>query len=291
MRFAQIQEVICLSFASKYSMDNLSFPVNMFFADASRNNSSRSLYYWYCPSCEINIDTPVPESNRLNSRRHLCNVCGTLCTLRNSTIASIDSGNQSGSFEDQWAHIIDLLGMRELVQTATSLRAPNRTLSESYLKNITRCSVDSNYSILWDANLRLGPVQIMLIPAAFCSRSLTPRSINLAMAKGNPEFGERYLENAEFVRGRVLLLYRGKTTFANKFKLAIQSGAAALLVSQTLDVWPFVMTDSTDELSLGSSNETTPTMPCFMISKVRIVFAIGFGLRSLMHCSHSLLYV
>ena len=109
-------------------------------------------------------------------------------------------------------------------------------------------------------------MHVMLVPAAFC-QPLAGSAKNLSLVTGKPECGERELENAEFVRGRVLLLQRGRTTFAQKYLLAQRLQAAALIVAQTLDVWPFVMTDSTGELEAAAGAAAKAEVPCFMISK------------------------
>jgi len=169
----------------------------------------------------------------------------------------------------QWSAIIEMMGedVQEMVAAADSLQAPERSVNEFFLKSMSRCKVDDNCSILWDAALRFGPMLVMLVPAAFC-KPVAGAMRGLPMVKGQPECGERPLESAEFVSGRVLLLRRGRTTFAQKYKLALSLGAAALIVAQTLDVWPFVMTDSAGEIeAAGGESGAEAAMPCYMISK------------------------
>jgi hypothetical protein len=106
----------------------------------------------------------------------------------------------------------------------------------------------------------------LLVPAAFAphraSSSGSGDSQEAGIVFGVPECGERALDNLEFVRGRVLVLVRGRVPFAEKYRRAVDAGAAALIIVQTLDVYPFVMTDTVGELALCDF-----TLPCYMMSK------------------------
>jgi hypothetical protein len=62
--------------------------------------------------------------------------------------------------------------------------------------------------------------------------------------------------------GAFVIFYRGKITFARKVINAIQAGACGVIICQTYDVWPFVMTDSTNELQ-----NIDIRIPVLMISK------------------------
>ena len=67
----------------------------------------------------------------------------------------------------------------------------------------------------------------------------------------------------ELYKDKIMVLTRGKVTFATKAKLAMEAGCAGLLVVQTLDIWPFEMSDQTKEL--GDPSEVN--IPVLMISK------------------------
>lgn len=62
-----------------------------------------------------------------------------------------------------------------------------------------------------------------------------------------------------FVSMQIVVLERGGVTFAKKASRAQAAGAVAVIIVQTLDVWPYTMTDSTDE---GKDL----SIPAFMIS-------------------------
>ncbi|KDO18789.1 hypothetical protein SPRG_14925 [Saprolegnia parasitica CBS 223.65] len=61
------------------------------------------------------------------------------------------------------------------------------------------------------------------------------------------------------VQSKIVLMERGACTFANKILRAQTAGAAAVIIVQTADVWPYTMTDSSGE-GVGI------TIPAFMIS-------------------------
>lgn len=58
---------------------------------------------------------------------------------------------------------------------------------------------------------------------------------------------------------KIVIMERGACTFAQKTLRAEAAGAAAVIIIQTLDVWPYTMTDSTGE---GKSLD----IPAFMMS-------------------------
>lgn len=63
---------------------------------------------------------------------------------------------------------------------------------------------------------------------------------------------------------------RGACTFAQKVMRAEAAGAAAVIIIQTLDIWPYTMTDST-----GEGNAIS--IPAFMMS---VKHGKGYTLRS-----------
>lgn len=66
--------------------------------------------------------------------------------------------------------------------------------------------------------------------------------------------------NGKSFAGRLVLMRRGKVSFVDKCRLAQKHGAAAVVVEQSTDQWPYVMGD---EAKLGGDI----TIPCVMISK------------------------
>jgi hypothetical protein len=209
----------------------------------------------YCANCEENYIV------REVAHRNLCNVCGTV--LKNSTkkFSPILETGVAQSY--RWTSIVDFLGedFRDLLDSAREMQAPERAITESSIQSLSRCTVDDSLAILNDCVLHMGPLQLMLIPAIF-SKQFVEVCHSLELVVGQPEYGDAPLTNSEFVSGRVLLFKRGRVSFAQKYLNAIAAGASALIVVQTLDIWPFVMTDTVGELT-----GCTSQIPCYMLSK------------------------
>ena len=99
----------------------------------------------------------------------------------------------------------------------------------------------------------------VVIPAVFGPRIVEEITCECILA--DPVHGHTSLAiERKAVEGKVLVVKRGKSSFAAKAKLAEEMGAAALLVINTADVWPFIMGDSTGE---GKAVQ----IPCVMIRK------------------------
>jgi hypothetical protein len=77
---------------------------------------------------------------------------------------------------------------------------------------------------------------------------------------GDPRSAERPLQPDVF--GKIVVLERGKVTFAQKLLRAQEAGAVAVVVAQNAAVWPFMMQDTAQELSLVST-----VIPIVMISQ------------------------
>ncbi|RLN71008.1 hypothetical protein BBJ28_00002487 [Nothophytophthora sp. Chile5] len=65
--------------------------------------------------------------------------------------------------------------------------------------------------------------------------------------------------NQRFTLSQIVVMKRGGCTFARKVLRAQAAGAAAVIIVQTMDVWPYTMTDST-----GESKDVA--IPAFMMS-------------------------
>lgn len=216
-----------------------------------------------CPECDLFSD----------GSEKLCYQCGCELAEVSETHREDPIVDQEEVLERQrWLELVDFLGedFREMIETASSMRAPQRMVSETFLKSLSRVTVDEKHSILYDCCLRLGShFEALLTPAAFSSAheifSATNDNQSTAskLVFGHPECGESDFSNMEFIEGRILVLYRGCISFAEKCRRAKLAGAVALIVIQTLDVWPFIMTDSSKELE-----EEYASLPVFMISKL-----------------------
>ena len=191
-----------------------------------------------------------------------CDECGAL--LIKETRTEEDNGENTDQLgEREWEALIDFLGedFRELIDEQRGLRAPSRTIEEAFLNTLGKIEVNSRGSILYDVDIRLGPFHAMLVPASFSA--LMPGTITKGLVKGVPEYGESSMMHPELYKDKIMVLTRGKVSFATKAKVAMEAGCAGLLVVQTLDVWPFEMSDQAGEL--GDTGEVN--IPMFMISK------------------------
>ena len=208
---------------------------------------------WRCEDCEEDKKEGEPR----------CEECGARVVQVTRTEEVNDDNNNGESREGEWDALIDFLGedFRELIDEQMGLRAPTRTIEEAFLNTLGKIEVNKRGSILYDVDIRLGPFHALLVPASFSA--LTPGTITKGIVRGVPEYGESSLMHPELYKDNIMVLTRGKVSFATKAKLAIQAGCAGLLVVQTLDIWPFEMSDQAREL--GDLDELD--IPVFMISK------------------------
>ena len=134
---------------------------------------------------------------------------------------------------------------RRLSRRAKGPPSP-RPVPKKPVKTLGKIEVNSRGSILYDVDIRFGPFHAMLVPASFSA--LVPGTITKGLVWGVPEYGESSMMHPELYKDKIMVLTRGKVTFATKAKLAMEAGCAGLLVVQTLDIWPFEMSDQTKEL-------------------------------------------
>jgi hypothetical protein len=72
-------------------------------------------------------------------------------------------------------------------------------------------------------------------------------TISSEVVVGSPITAASPFTNCEAMAGKMVLVERGQVNFVTKVRRAETSGAVAVIVVQTVDVWPYVMTDSTGE--------------------------------------------
>uniref|UniRef100_K3X027 RING-type E3 ubiquitin transferase n=1 Tax=Globisporangium ultimum (strain ATCC 200006 / CBS 805.95 / DAOM BR144) TaxID=431595 RepID=K3X027_GLOUD len=98
--------------------------------------------------------------------------------------------------------------------------------------------------------------EVVAVPANFgpCE-SISQRDVVLA----EPFDGASAFANAAAMNGKVVVMERGVCTFAQKVLRAQAAGAVAAIIIQTMDVWPYTMTDSKGE-------SATIAIPAFMLS-------------------------
>ena len=209
-----------------------------------------------CMACE--------DEARVTSDR-LCHVCGEeLVEIRPPRIA-IDSARDGMNRGDLDSSFFDLLGddLRAAIAASLQQGAPSRQISPEYLSTLGKVTLDTRRGLLYDTILSIGPLNIMVVPASFGPLPSSDTVLTTSLILGNPEFGEvSPLINHLQCAGAIVVVKRGKVSFANKAIVAQQSGAVACVVINTTDIWPFAMTDSTNELE-----HDTLTIPILMISQ------------------------
>ena len=130
-------------------------------------------------------------------------------------------------------------------------------MAEQYLKSIGVITLDSRRSLLCDVRLNSETLSLNLSPE---SKSI---SFNLICASFGPilndlsisgkavlpinKFADSALTNVE---GCIVFLRRGVVSFVSKALRAQEAGAAAVIIMQTYEMWPFVMTNAKKKTSL-----------------------------------------
>jgi len=79
--------------------------------------------------------------------------------------------------------------------------------------------------------------------------SFLPHGLAALLAQASPVEGAN-LQNPEELAGKIGLMRRGGIAFSAKVICGQRAAAVGVIVSQTGDVWPFTMTDSTGDLDV-----------------------------------------
>ena len=192
-----------------------------------------------CPDCD--------DGMALDPKDRLCRICGEelVDVVETPDAAAL---SQEGRGRDAM-NFFDLLGddLRAAIQASMAQSEPDRQISTEYLSKLGRVVLDGRRGLLYDVVVHVGPLTFMGTLATF--GPIPQQELSATALFGDPENGDAPLSNAALCSGAIVLLRRGKVSFASKAITAQSSGAAALIVCQTFDVWPFVMTDSANELA------------------------------------------
>jgi ribosomal protein L37AE/L43A len=211
---------------------------------------------YHCPECDEDI-----EISNAAASRSVCLTCGAALskvTANHSELASRTDNMSSleGLFE--------LLGadIRDVIQEVMEQSKPTRHISVDYLRTLGKVQVDRHKTILQDISLIVGPMQLLVIPAKFGMLASVMETTEGKVVCAEPICGECELRNDDACRGAITVLQRGLVTFPLKSVRAQNAGASAVVVTQTSDVFPFVMEDTSQELAATPVN-----IPVVMISK------------------------
>eukprot|EP01038_Epipyxis_sp_PR26KG_P008503 gene8503-11495_t len=185
------------------------------------------------------------------------------------TLPSLNT-NARANQEDFLDSLFEILGedLREAIEQSIRESSPSHQISKEYLKTLGKVIVDERLTILHDITLQIGPLKVMCASAAF-GALLPPCSIaEKRIVVSDPIYGESSLLNNEDCKDSFIIMNRGKVTFASKAITALRMESQALIVTQTMDIWPFVMTDNSNELADLTNNQINILpIPIVMISK------------------------
>lgn len=229
-----------------------------------------SLVSLHCEECDEVYQQSFPVGAGRNPR---CNICG--CDLkpvpsRPAAGAETRSGAAAGleSRDAVMTALYDIFGidLREALEQALTGVSPSRQINTKYLSTIGKIVVDERKTILHDVILCLGPVKLMAVSASFGLLLPSQKETSAKIVAGDPIHGETDLETNS-CRNKIIYLKRGVVSFALKAKRAIKAGAAALIVSQTVEKWPFTMTDTSCELLEDLNIEKSLPIPVVMVSQ------------------------
>jgi hypothetical protein len=218
----------------------------------------------YCADCD--------EKYEVNHTSKRCRVCGSTLQLKQENRGEQTSSStpappnaQLNLLERIASHFSeDLL---RAIQDSIAGQAPARSIKESYLKTVGILQVDERNTVIADARLIAGPLRLLCVFASFSYIPAPNTEIAANLVVGNPECGESTFTNSTAIENNLLLLKRGKITFAQKSRIATEQKAKVLLIAQTEGKWPFLMTDNSKELPiLDTATGASTSLPVMMLS-------------------------
>jgi Ring finger domain/PA domain len=127
------------------------------------------------------------------------------------------------------------------------------------VEKLPRFTVEENSWILYATTLKVKGLhvaagtasdrkRVLVIDALMGEFSAVPdQLITQELVLADPLTAESDLVNAAALQGAIAVVQRGGTTFASKSLRLQAAGAAAVIVLQTADVWPYIMKDPKQE--------------------------------------------
>lgn len=194
----------------------------------------------YCAECDE--AKAFPESLTGRRKQELrCSICGSALVERPF------SGVHSSSIQPvtEPLNLLDILNseLRSAIQRHLAEQNPNRSVTDSFLTTAGVLTVDETKAVLLDIVMFIGPLKIMCIPAAFCplpssssSQTDSVITIKCPLRFGSIEYGElpsNHWPDFELAKDSILVLKRGKVSFATKAIRAKEASCAALIIAQT----------------------------------------------------------
>lgn len=209
---------------------------------------------WKCIDCDESHILAVPRANTC----HICAICGSTLVRIDVHVPEVEGIQQNPIQSASWEGLFDILGddFREAVEESMSMSRPSRQISTKYLSTLGKITIDSRHTIMYDVSVLVGPLTVVGVCSTFSYLPEYPTELVLKLRLTGTVLIETNLEPDSIVA-----LTRGETTFEVKARNAVSAGANALMVFQTYDKWPFMMTS--DE----GSDYLCP-IPVVMVSKL-----------------------
>lgn len=192
-----------------------------------------------------------------------CHICGSILIIPVSSPmgqqpSAVGDENQMNSFLQT---MLDIFGIDLQQELRTHFNETNKQLSQEYITTLGKIEVDPKGTIFYNCVLSIGPLKINGVSSDFSQLPFSELT-NLTLLEANPICGETSLVNNSINDNTILYFRRGVVPFAAKALRAQEFGAHALIISQNVDRWPFIMTDSSQ-----STTSTPITIPVIMISQ------------------------
>ncbi|OWZ04867.1 hypothetical protein PHMEG_00023156 [Phytophthora megakarya] len=220
---------------------------------ASDVPSSATIAELFCRDCN-----EVPQATTTDGKR--CLICGCELERQQSTAAPHNTtgamlGNSGTSVQELQAMVERLLTQigGDWNGGDTGARRP---ASDEAVKNLGSFAADQASTIEVAVIVKGIKGEVIAVPGNFgpCE-SLKERNVVVA----DPFDGAKPFQNANEMKNKIVVMARGGCTFARKVLRSQAAGAAGVIIIQTVDVWPYTMTDSS-----GESKDVT--IPAFMMS-------------------------
>ena len=248
----------------------------------STSSSTRVNRRLHCSECDEYTDDINASSSSSSRPSGICLTCGSplrqvlsdqigeiaaeaavIGAINTPTIGGSNAHNGNVSYLHSILELIDVTLHNQILEALNQV-APSRQISVSYLQSLGKVTVDSEKLILRDISLTCGPLQVLAVSASFGSIQSDVYQIENRLVLSNPIYGQSKLINHESCREALVVFQRGEVSFARKCMHALEAGVSAVVIIQTSGMWPFVMTDTADELV---KNCVTMDIPVVMISK------------------------
>ncbi|KAF4033677.1 Ring finger domain [Phytophthora infestans] len=230
------------------SFDDLAF--------TAADTASTAAVELFCRDCN-----EVPQSMTADRKR--CLMCGCELERRQQPTAPAGQTIPGAIFDGTGTSVQELqtMVMRLLTQIGTDWNGggdsgARRPASDEAVKNLGSFTADQASTIEVAVIVEGIKGEVIAIPGNFgpCG-SIKKRSVVIA----DPFDGAKPFQTISEMKDKIVVMARGGCTFAQKVLRAQAAGAAGVIIIQTVDVWPYTMTDSSGE----SKNVT---IPAFMMS-------------------------